>query len=66
MALTETAAQITARRQREDAAERKAATTPQELTESELTDLRPSVLAEAMASGHLAHLGYGPSSRRYR
>ena len=66
MALTETVAQITARRQREDAAEHKAATAPSTLTEAELTSLRPATLAAAMAAGHLAHLGYGGSSGKYR
>jgi len=66
MALTESAAQITARRQREDDAERKARETPQELTEAECSILRPSLLADTMAAGHLAHLGYGGSSGKYR
>jgi hypothetical protein len=66
MATTAEIAAITAGRERQAAAERKAAEDPASLTEAELTDLRPSVLAETMASGRLAHLGYGPSVRRYR
>jgi hypothetical protein len=51
---------------RKAAAARKAAEEPSSLTEADLADLHPSVLAATMASGNLSHLGYGRSKKSIR
>ena len=63
---TPTTEEIIEQRGREREALRKLGEVPGELTAGDCTDLPAQALSEAIASGALAHLGYGADKRRRR